>query len=182
MRKILTDKTKVTDEDIQSYIAGHPELNLAEKKAKAEELLKRAKAGEDFARLADGNSDDPATKGSGGLYKNIKKGVFIPAFEEAALALDPGQIADNVIETNVGFHIVKLERKSAVEKLNATYTVRHILISTMVEDPHNPQSRKIPITEMVRETLKREKEQQVLTEIVAANPVEIAEDFVIPQK
>lgn len=181
-QKNLIEKVKVTDEDVKKYIETHPQLNPAVKKAKAESILKRAKAGEDFAKLADQNSDDPGTKGAGGLYKNVTKGKFLPAIEEAALALEPGQIADNVVETPYGFHIIKLERKSANGNPNQTYSVRHILIKTSVKDPNNPQSREIPLNEMVRETLEQEKQKQVLDKIVADNPVEVAEDFIIPQK
>ena len=181
-QKNLAEKVKVTDEDVKKYIETHPELNPAVKKAKAENILKRAKAGEDFAKLADQNSDDPGTKGAGGLYKNVTKGKFLPALEEAALALEPGQIADKVVETPYGFHIIKLERKSANGKPNQTYTARYILISTTVKDPNNPQSREIPVNEMVRQTLEQEKQKQVLDKIVADNPVEVAEDFIIPRK
>ncbi len=181
-QKNLAEKVKVTDEDVKKYIETHPELNPAVKKAKAENILKRAKAGEDFAKLADQNSDDPGTKGAGGLYKNVAKGKFIFALEEAALALEPGQIAEKLVETPVGFFIIKLERKSANGKPNQTYSARYILISTTVKDPNNPQSREIPVNEMVRETLRQEKEKQVLDKIVADNPVEVAEDFIIPQK
>nr|HMS42284.1 peptidylprolyl isomerase [Pyrinomonadaceae bacterium] len=50
--KVLTEKTKVTDEDINKYIAEHPELDQSAKKTKAEEILTRVKGGEDFAKLA----------------------------------------------------------------------------------------------------------------------------------
>ena len=181
-QKNLAEKVKVTDEDVKKYIEMHPALNPAVKKAKAENILKRAKAGEDFAKLADQNSDDPGTKGKGGLYKNVTKGLFIPALEQVALSLEPGQIADKVVETPIGFFIIKLERKSANGKPNQTYSARHILISTTVKDPNNPQSREIPVNEMVRQTLEQEKQKQILDKIVADNPVEVAEDFIIPQK
>ncbi len=184
-KKTLVEKVKVSDEEVQNYIASHPEMNPAEKKAKAEDLLKRAKAGEDFAKLADENSDDPGTKDTGGLYKDVTKGKMMPAFEETALALEAGKIADNLVETPYGYHIIKLERKGAGKGADGkpadTYDVRHILVTTTIKDPNNPFAREMPANEMARQTLEEEKQKKVLDEIVAANPIEVAEDFDIPQ-
>lgn len=190
-QKVLVDKVKVSDEDIQNYIAAHPELNPAEKKAKAEDILRRAKSGEDFAKLANEFSQDPGNKNpqgelQGGLYKDVPKGKMMPAFEQAALALEPGKIADQLVDTPYGYHIIKLEKKGEGKGLDGkpaeTYDVRHILITTTAKDPKNPMSpRELPVTEMARQTLEEEKQKQVLDEIVANNPVEVAEDFDIPE-
>jgi parvulin-like peptidyl-prolyl isomerase len=131
----LADKAKVTDEDIDKYIAAHPELDPKEKRQKAEEILNRAKAGEDFAKLANEFSQDPGNKSpqgepQGGIYKDVTKGKMIPEFEAAALALEPGQIAPNLVETPYGYHIIKLERKGEVKdqagQPSENYDVRHI--------------------------------------------------------
>ncbi|MGI8786181.1 MAG: peptidylprolyl isomerase [Pyrinomonadaceae bacterium] len=189
-QKVLADKVKVTDDDVKNYIASHPEFDTKDKKAKAEEILSRAKAGEDFAKLANEYSEDPGNKPpggepQGGLYKDVPKGQMVPAFEQAALALEPGQIADQLVETPFGYHIIKLERKGEGKDKNGqpteTYDVRHILIGTTVNDPSNPTGRPVPIAEKVKSQLEDEKQKQVLDEIVANNPVEVAEDFDIPQ-
>ncbi|MGI8555065.1 MAG: peptidylprolyl isomerase, partial [Pyrinomonadaceae bacterium] len=142
-QKVLAKKVEVTDDEVKAYITAHPELDPAAKKAKAEEILKRAKSGEDFAKLANEASEDPGNKDpqtgelKGGLYKDFKPGSgFDKTFEETALSLQPGQIADNVVETPFGYHIIKLERKGPSKDkdgkdLGETYDVRHILISTM---------------------------------------------------
>ncbi|MBA3631555.1 MAG: peptidylprolyl isomerase [Acidobacteria bacterium] len=189
-QKVLADKVKVTDEDVAKYIAEHPEYDTKEKKAKAEQILSRAKAGEDFAKLANEFSQDPGNKSpsgelQGGIYKDVPKGQMMPAFEQAALALESGQIADNLVETPYGYHIIKLEKKGEGKDANGqptqTYDVRHILITTTVKDPTNPMGREIPVTESVKAKLAEEKQKQVLDEIVANNPVEVAEDFTVPQ-
>jgi hypothetical protein len=186
----LADKAKVTDEDIEKYIAAHPELDPKDKKAKAEEILNRAKAGEDFAKLADEFSQDPGNKDpkgelQGGIYKDVTKGKMMPEFEGAALALEPGQIAPNLVETPYGYHIIKLEKKGEGKDANGqpseTYDVRHILIMTGVKDPDNPMSREMPVKDFVRAKLEEEKEKQVLDEIVANNKVEVAVDYTVPE-
>lgn len=187
--KILKEKVKVSDEDVNKYIAEHPEFDPKEKRAQAEQILSRAKAGEDFAKLANEFTQDPGNKDpkgelQGGLYKDVPKGQMVPAFEQAALALEPGKIADNLVETPFGFHIIKLERKGegkdASGKPAETYDVRHILITTTVKDPTNPTGREMPVADLVRGQLEKEKQKTVLDEIVANNPAEVAEDFEIP--
>ncbi len=183
--KTLVEKIKVTDEDVKKYIAEHPEYSTAEKKATAEQLLSRAKAGEDFAKLADEFSQDPGTKGKGGLYEGVTKGKMVPEFEAAALALEPGGIAPNLVETSFGYHIIKLEKKGEGKDASGqpaeTYDARHILITTTMKDPNNPMGREMPINETVKAILEEEKQKSVLDEIVRNNPVEVPEDFEIPK-
>ncbi len=76
-----------------------------------EPILERARAGEDFAALAEEYSDDYATKDSGGDTGFFPRGTMVPAFEETAFALEPGEISDPV-ETVFGIHILRLEERS----------------------------------------------------------------------
>lgn len=184
IEKTLTDKVKVTDEEVAQYVSTHPEMDAKGKKAKAEEILQRAKSGEDFAKLADEVSEDPGTKGKGGLYKDIKKGQMIPEFEQTALALEPGKIADNVVETKFGYHVIKLEKKGTTKnkegKEEEIYDVRHILISTMYTDPKNPFSQPMSFEDKIKEDLKEEKAKKILEDIKAQNPI-VVEDFEVPK-
>ena len=186
----VKEKLKVTDEDVAKYIAEHPELNSGDKKAKAEEILARAKSGEDFAKLANEFSEDPGNKnakgeGQGGIYKDVTKGKMVKPFEEAALALEPGQVSPNLVESDFGYHIIKLERKGegkdAAGQPAETYDVRHILFSTSYKDPADPEGREMPIKAYVKNKLETDKEKQVLDEIIAANNVKVPEDFDVPQ-
>jgi parvulin-like peptidyl-prolyl isomerase len=74
-------------------------------------ILERARAGEDFASLAEKYSDDFATKNNGGDTGFFARGTMVPAFEETAFALEPGEISDPV-ETVFGVHIIRLEERS----------------------------------------------------------------------
>ncbi len=185
-QEVLTKKFEVTDEEVQKYMEDHPELtNSAEKKTKAEEILKKVKDGGDFAELAKEFSDDPGSKNKGGLYEGIAKGQFAPEFEAVAFALKPGDVHDKIVKTNFGYHIIKLEKLGEAKGVNGqtqpTFDARHILISTMVKDPANPMAREMPAEQLAKSKLEEEKQKQILEDIKKNNPVEVAEDFEIPE-
>jgi foldase protein PrsA len=189
--KTLEEKLKVTDEEVEEYIKTKPEYDVTAKKTKAEEILQRAKSGEDFAKLADefsedpGNKDPKTQKGKGGLYENVGKGQFMPEFEKAALELEPGKIAEQLVETQYGYHIIKLESKKTEKgkdgKDTETYTCRHILIETSIKDEKNPFAQPMSPKDKAKADLQEEKQKNLLDEISARNGIEIAEDFEIPE-
>ena len=78
-------------------------------KKKAEDVLKKALAGEDFAKLAKENSEDPGSKEKGGEYDFIKKGMFVPEYEAVIFdkGLKDGEIYKELVKTQFGWHIIK---------------------------------------------------------------------------
>lgn len=90
-------------------------------RAKADSLLNRAKAGEDFAILATENSEDTGSAAKGGDLGFNPRGVMVPAFDDAMFALEPGQISE-VVKSEFGYHIIKLEsfREGTVSLEEAT--------------------------------------------------------------
>ncbi|HEX8250198.1 MAG TPA: peptidylprolyl isomerase [Pyrinomonadaceae bacterium] len=184
--KVLKEKIKVTDEDVQNYLKAHPELDTKkEKRAKAEEILARVQKGEDFTALAKEFSEDPGSKDKGGLYENVRQGQFVPEFETVALGLEPGQVAPQLVESKFGYHIIKLEKKGTAKDAGGqeapTFDARHILISTMITDPENPRMQPMSAEDKVRAQLEEEKEKKAMDEILAKNPVEIPDDFAVPE-
>ncbi len=126
-------KINITEEDVKTYYIANeksfkfPEMVKArhilikadksaseeeKKKArgKAEDLLKKIRAGEDFAKLAAEFSDDPGSKAKGGELGFFGRGKMVKPFEEAAFSLNPGEVS-GVVETTFGFHIIKVEEK-----------------------------------------------------------------------
>ncbi len=75
-------------------------------KETAEEVLKKANSGEEFSSLAKEYSQDAANSQTGGDLGFFGKGKMVPEFEEAAFALNPGEISE-IVETDYGYHIIK---------------------------------------------------------------------------
>ena len=76
-------------------------------RAQAEEVLKKSKAGADFAELAKQYSEDDSNKDRGGDLDYFGKGRMVPEFEAAAFALKSGEISE-LVKTPFGFHIIKM--------------------------------------------------------------------------
>jgi parvulin-like peptidyl-prolyl isomerase len=141
--QVLRDSIKpVTDAEVKAFYDGHPSqfeepemvrashillmtndkngqpLTDDQKKAKLkqiQDLLKRARAGEDFAKLAKEYSEDPGSKDKGGEY-TFPRGQMVKEFEAAAFSLQTNQISD-VVTTRYGYHIIKLDEKIPAKKL-----------------------------------------------------------------
>ncbi len=85
----------------------------AEKKAalaKAEDLLKQLKAGADFSKLAEKNSDDSSNAPKGGDLGWFVRGTMVPEFDKAVFAMKAGELS-GIVTTEYGYHIVKVNEK-----------------------------------------------------------------------
>lgn len=133
LKKEIVGKINVTEEDMSIYYKAHqdefrtpemvrarhilvrvgkdaPEEDKKKARDKIGDILKKIKAGEDFAKLATEFSDDPGSKNKGGDLGFFPKGRMAPEFENAAFSMKPGEVSD-IVETPFGFHIIKVEEK-----------------------------------------------------------------------
>jgi peptidyl-prolyl cis-trans isomerase D len=110
--------------------ASKPKDELPKLKAKAEDLLKQVKAGGDFSKLAEKNSDDTTSGKQGGDLGWIVRGQMqAPDLETATFALKPNEIS-NLITTQYGYDIVQvLEKEQA--RLRPLEEVRGEILGTL---------------------------------------------------
>ena len=128
----LASQTAVADAEIQKayqqdktasvrhillLTEGKTPQEKVEIRKKMEDILARAKKGEDFAALAKQYSEDPGSKANGGLYENFGRGQMVKPFEEAAFSVPVGQVSD-IVETKYGYHILLVvDRKKETRPL-----------------------------------------------------------------
>lgn len=126
----IRGKVNVTPEEIDRYYKAHLDeygappgyqvgqiliavpkdpsnTDLGAAKAKADEVYKKLKGGEDFADAAKQYSDDAGSAADGGILGWFKKGELVDSLEKEVLKLDKGQISKPVRGPQ-GFHIMKL--------------------------------------------------------------------------
>jgi peptidyl-prolyl cis-trans isomerase D len=109
----FTEPEQVKARHILIKMAGSAdEQAKAEIRKRAEDLLARAKAGEDFAALAKKHSEDLGSAANGGDLGLFPRGRMVPEFETAAFALQAGGLSD-IVESQFGLHIIKVEERRA---------------------------------------------------------------------
>ncbi len=89
---------------------GSEELSDDAALAKANKIEARLKAGEDFAKVASAETDDPSGATNGGDLGEFAHGQMVPTFDEAAFKLKVGETSEPV-RSQFGYHIIKVESR-----------------------------------------------------------------------
>jgi peptidyl-prolyl cis-trans isomerase SurA len=105
--------------------------------ARADSLLSDLKKGADFSELAKRASEDPGSRETGGDLGWNRRGVMVPEFDRWMFALQPGQMSP-VIETEFGFHIIKVDRVRPGE-----VKARHILVKWKIDSTQVAAARRL---------------------------------------
>lgn len=119
LQQKATNDVEVTDEEIQKYYdQASQELNarhiLVEDEALAKELVKKLKAGEDFAKLAKEHSVDTGSAEKGGELGWFTVGTMVQEFNDAAYELEIDKISEPV-KSDFGYHIIQVSEKRDVK-------------------------------------------------------------------
>jgi len=129
--KIPKDSIPYLNAEVEiSEIVCMPKLNETQKQTARERLqkiLQRIREGEDFAKIAAVQSDDPGSAKNGGNLGWTKRGSLVPEFEAVAFSLEKDSISD-IVESEYGFHIIQL-----LERRGNSILCRHILIKPKFE-------------------------------------------------
>ncbi|MEO1112466.1 MAG: peptidylprolyl isomerase [Pseudomonadota bacterium] len=106
------------EEEFKDY-EGPEEVNarhiLVNEKAEAEDLIKALDGGADFVELAKEKSTGPSGP-NGGDLGYFGKGQMVKPFEDAVFELEPGAYTPEPVQTQFGWHVIKLEDKRRQEK------------------------------------------------------------------
>ena len=108
--------------EAQLFTQVHPRWLIIEDEARARAVLERVKNGEDFAELVKQFSQDANTLEKGGDLGWLKRGQYQKAVEEVIFALKAGEVAPDVIKTEAGFVIVKVEERKDAPISDLSYT------------------------------------------------------------
>ncbi|MCS7080617.1 MAG: peptidylprolyl isomerase [Chloracidobacterium sp.] len=180
----LQENAKPSDEEIEAYYKAHPAefeeykashilisttpatappdakkpnkpLTEAEARAKAESLIKQLQGGADFAKLAEQHSDDLVSKKQGGDLGYFREGMMVTPFFEAVKALQVGATSTTPVQTQYGFHIIKLvdKRTKALDE---------------------------PTKREIAEKLRQRRVEAKLDELVTRYRIVVPNDFTVP--
>jgi parvulin-like peptidyl-prolyl isomerase len=168
MDSVIQVDTMMSDEDLRvayeqeapdaQIAARHILLSFPQQAAQAqrdsvrtvlEGIRRRAVAGEPFDALARQYSEDPGSAAMGGDLGTFGRGEMVKPFEDAAFALQPGEISD-VVETPYGLHLIKVESKDApgfeqvkdqfrARALNQRFLQAESVYVAGIEDTANPE-------------------------------------------
>jgi len=114
--------SKITDADIRArydkQISETPAVNevkashiLVKTREEADAIIKELDGGADFAKLANEHTTDPSGKTSGGDLGYFAPGQMVPEFEKAAFALNVGDYTKEPVQSQFGWHIIKVTDK-----------------------------------------------------------------------
>ena len=139
-KSIPQDSLPMTeDEYVFSQIVKLPKVSDEEKaavKARLETYRDRILKGSKFSTLATLYSEDPGSAKKGGELGFFSRGDMVSEFENAAFALQDGEISP-VIETQYGFHIIQM-----IERRGNQVNCRHILLQPKVSDAQLLEAKK----------------------------------------
>lgn len=89
----------------------HARHILVKTKEEAQAIIKELDAGKKFEDLANEKTTDPSGKTTGGDLGYFASGQMVPEFEKAAFALTPGTYTKEPVQSQFGFHVIKVEDK-----------------------------------------------------------------------
>lgn len=146
-----------------------PRAHRAEALRKAETALERLRAGDPFPEVAAELSEEPGAAGRQGLLTPGREGSWVSEFWNAALALRVDEISP-VVETQYGYHVLRLEDRQTVpfEETRATVALE---VATLMGGLNEARERasldqaaefRISVPAAERATITRELEDRVL--------------------
>ncbi len=159
-------KVKISDAEVEDYFREHKtdfpmrplmyqigmimrqfhvsKATKDQKKAEIQDILSKLRKGDDFAEKARKFSEDPGSAENGGDLGFVSRGMMVKPFEDAAFSLKPGEIS-GIVETQFGYHIIKMEEKNGEE-----IKISHILKMLVPDHTDSLATRELMDTVLAR--------------------------------
>lgn len=104
--------------DVSHILLGTENRGEAEARELADALFAQLQEDpERFERMVLEYSDDPVKQNNGGRYRDMRRGMMVKAFEKAAFALEQAGEISEPVQTDYGFHIIRLNGRAGGERL-----------------------------------------------------------------
>lgn len=143
LRQLLTDRVQITEEEMRAFFEQYKDFLGTEEQVRVSHILVASREeaediraalldGADFAEVAREKSTDPGTAVRGGDVGWVSRGQTVKPFEDMAFSSPVGDISP-VVETDYGFHVLKVEERR--EAREAVYEEsRDVIQSYLLED------------------------------------------------
>lgn len=150
--KILESEVDVSDDEVIAFFKENRENFseaesiqashiLVEEESLAKELIERINNGEDFTTLAKEYSIEENVETTGGSLGTFSRGQMVAEFEEAAFAMEVGEVSSVPVKTESGYHIILVENKVAGKEANykdSKEEAKQMLIEQKVDEMYTP--------------------------------------------
>lgn len=123
----------VADEEAETP-EGEEALSDEEAKEKAEDLIEQINDGADFGELATEESDDPGSAQNNGDLGYVQRGQMVEPFENALFDLEPGEMTEEPVKSDFGYHIILRSDEENVDD-ELSEVKRQIVNQRVQEDP-----------------------------------------------
>ena len=121
-------------------------------KVRIDSIYKALKDGADFSELATKLSQDPGSARQGGLLPFVQRGQFVKEYEDAAFALQPGEMS-GIVQSPFGYHIILMKERKMLEP----FEEHHDAILKFIEQRNmRDQIAKQKIDQLVKDSGKTE--------------------------
>lgn len=118
IKKVKQGNETATLRHILLKTRGKNELEREQIRKQMNEILQRAKKGEEFSELAKTYSQYPGASENGGLIKNFKRGDMLKPLSDVVFSIQLGEISD-IVETELGYHIIMVLKREIDTRTNA---------------------------------------------------------------
>ncbi len=170
-KKLIKDQLMVEKIQKDLFTQVSAKHILIKDEGQANEVLDKLKNNEkSFEDLAKEFSEDTGSKDNGGDLGWFGRGMMVPQFEEVAFSIEPGETKEELVKTDFGFHIIRVEEKKGKIDQSFTEWFQEVKENSKIYIWYNQ-----PIIKWFKNVAKEKPESQIEFEQVEDQPQELEE-------